>query len=309
MRAAAYVKQQAEELKKKGNPLQWVAWMVALLCVGWAYVYGARGESCTPGNRRAFFKSKGAAHPTIRSKCQVIREKDPKADCNGCKWYPDKERTLFFDCRGFTYWVLWLVFGWKLQGAGATSQWNTETNWKAKGKISTIPADTLVCLFQQDGSKMAHTGFGYNNETVECQVGVQHFTKRNKKWTHWAIPACIDGTYTPPEDPPKEDKKPVNKTIRKGNKGELVKKCQQLLVKHGYSLGICGVDGDFGTATEKAVKEFQKDNGLKVDGIVGESTWAALEKEQQYYRVTVSHVTKNVAEEIKKKYGGEISAE
>lgn len=309
MRAAAYVKQQAEELKKKGNPLQWVAWMVALLCVGWAYVYGARGESCTPGNRRAFFKSKGAAHPTIRSKCQVIREKDPKADCNGCKWYPDKERTLFFDCRGFTYWVLWLVFGWKLQGAGATSQWNTETNWKAKGKISTIPADTLVCLFQQDGSKMAHTGFGYNNETVECQVGVQHFTKRNKKWTHWAIPACIDGTYTPPEDPPKEDKKPVNKTIRKGNKGELVKKCQQMLVKHGYSLGICGVDGDFGTATEKAVKEFQKDNGLKVDGIVGESTWAALEKEQQYYRVTVSHVTKNVAEEIKKKYGGEISAE
>lgn len=305
MRAAAYVKQQAEELKKKGNPLQWVAWMVALLCVGWAYVYGARGETCTPGNRRAFFKSKGAAHPTIRSKCQVIREKDPKADCNGCKWYPDKERTLFFDCRGFTYWVLLLVFGWKLQGAGATSQWNTETNWKAKGKISTIPADTLVCLFQQDGSKMAHTGFGYNNETVECQVGVQHFTKRNKKWTHWAIPACIDGTYTPP----KEDKKPVNKTIRKGNKGELVKKCQQLLVKHGYSLGICGVDGDFGTATEKAVKEFQKDNGLKVDGIVGESTWAALEKEQQYYKIVVSHVTKSVAEEIKKKYGGEISAE
>ena len=309
MRAAAYVKQQAEELKKKGNPLQWVAWKAALMCVGWAYVYGARGETCTPGNRRAFFKSKGAAHPTIRSKCQVIREKDPKADCNGCKWYPDKERTLFFDCRGFTYWVLWLVFGWKLQGAGATSQWNTETNWKAKGKISTIPADTLVCLFQQDGSKMAHTGFGYNNETVECQVGVQHFTKRNKKWTHWAIPACIDGTYTPPEDPQKEDKKPVNKTIRKGNKGELVKKCQQMLVKHGYSLGICGVDGDFGTATEKAVKEFQKDNGLKVDGIVGESTWAALEKEQQYYKVTVGHVTKNVAEEIKKKYGGEISAE
>ena len=124
-------------------------------------------------------------------------------------------------------------------------------------------------------------------------------------YSFWAIPACIDGTYTPQ----KEENKTVNKTIRKGNKGELVKKCQQLLVKHGYSLGICGVDGDFGTATEKAVKEFQKDNGLKVDGIVGESTWAALEKEQQYYRVTVSHVTKNVAEEIKKKYGGEISAE
>ena len=303
------MKQQAEELKKKGNPLQWVAWKAALMCVGWPYVYGARGESCTPGNRRAFFKSKGADHPTIRSKCQVIREKDPKADCNGCKWYPNKERVLMFDCRGFTYYIIYLVFGWKLQGAGATSQWNTKSNWKAQGTIDTCPDNQLVCLFQQNGSKMAHTGFGYGGETVECQVGVQHFVKRNKKWTHWGLPACIDETYTPPEDPPKEDKKPVNKTIRKGNKGELVKKCQQLLVKHGYSLGICGVDGDFGTATEKAVKEFQKDNGLKVDGIVGESTWAALEKEQQYYRVTVSHVTKNVAEEIKKKYGGEISAE
>ena len=57
------------------------------------------------------------------------------------------------------------------------------------------------------------------------------------------------------------------------------------------------------------MKAFQKDNGLKADGVVGESTWAALEKEQQYYKVTVGHVTKSVAEEIKKKYGGEISAE
>ena len=305
MNSAAYVKAQAEELKKAGNPLQWVAWTVALLCVGWAYVFGARGEQCTPGNRRAYFKSKGAAHPTIASKCQVIREDNPKENCNGCKWYPEKQRTLFFDCRGFTYWVLLLVFGWKLQGAGATSQWNTVKNWKAKGPIKTMPADTLVCLFQAKGSTMAHTGFGYNNETVECQNGVQHFTKRNSKWTHWAIPACIDGTYTPP----KEENKTVNKTIRKGNKGELVKKCQQLLQKHGYDLGICGIDGDFGVATEKAVKKFQKDNGLTADGVVGAKTWEALEKDQQYYKVTVSHVIKSTAEEIVKKYGGEISAE
>ena len=312
MRAAAYVKQQAEELKKKGMLLMEVAWTVALLCVGWPYVFGARGETCTPGNRRAYYKSKGEKHPTIKTKCQVIRDDDPKSNCNGCKWYPDKERVLFFDCRGFTYWVLWMVYGWKLQGAGATSQWNTKSNWKAQGTIDTCPENQLVCLFQREkGSSvtMAHTGLGYCGQTVECQNGVQHFTKRNKKWTHWGLPACCAENYEPPKDDQKEEPKKVNKTIRKGNKGELVKKCQQLLVKHGYSLGICGVDGDFGTATEKAVQEFQKDNGLKVDGIVGEKTWAALEKEQQYYKIIVSHVTKSVAEEIKKKYGGEISAE
>ena len=68
------------------------------------------------------------------------------------------------------------------------------------------------------------------------------------------------------------------KTIRKGNKGVLVKQMQQMLDKLGYSLGICGVDGDFGVATEKAVKEFQRDHNLTQDGICGPKTWTALQE-------------------------------
>ncbi len=37
-------------------------------------------------------------------------------------------------------------------------------------------------------------------------------------------------------------------------------------------------DGKFGTNTEDAVKRFQKNNGLVVDGIVGDGTWSALLK-------------------------------
>ena len=37
-----------------------------------------------------------------------------------------------------------------------------------------------------------------------------------------------------------------------------------------------GYDGDFGSGTLAAVKKFQKEKGLTVDGIVGAKTWKAL---------------------------------
>ena len=55
---------------------------------------------------------------------------------------------------------------------------------------------------------------------------------------------------------------------RKGSKGEGVKQIQKAL--HLYP------DGIFGILTEEAVREFQENNGLKADGIVGPATLAAL---------------------------------
>lgn len=67
-------------------------------------------------------------------------------------------------------------------------------------------------------------------------------------------------------------------TLQKGSEGKQVKTLQRLLIALGYSCGNAGVDGDFGTATDKAVKAFQKDNGLTVDGIVGVKSWTKLLK-------------------------------
>ena len=44
----------------------------------------------------------------------------------------------------------------------------------------------------------------------------------------------------------------------------------------GYDLGVHGIDGKFGPDTAKAVKEYQKDNNLKVDGVVGPETYNSL---------------------------------
>lgn len=66
--------------------------------------------------------------------------------------------------------------------------------------------------------------------------------------------------------------------LSKGAKGNQVKTLQRLLKALGYSIGWYGVDGSFGTATEKAVLKFQKAKGLGQDGVVGKKTWDALLK-------------------------------
>ena len=62
--------------------------------------------------------------------------------------------------------------------------------------------------------------------------------------------------------------------LKKGSKGASVKALQILLIGNGYSCGNAGVDGDFGSATDKAVRNYQKAKSLEVDGAVGPKTWA-----------------------------------
>ena len=57
-------------------------------------------------------------------------------------------------------------------------------------------------------------------------------------------------------------------TYKRGSRGEGVKKIQ--LALHLYP------DGIFGQLTEEAVRTFQAENGLKVDGVVGDKTLAKM---------------------------------
>ena len=70
----------------------------------------------------------------------------------------------------------------------------------------------------------------------------------------------------------------MNPVLKLGDKGEYVKELQNALIKLGYNLGTYGADGDFGSATDTAVKVFQKNNGLVVDGIVGQASWEKLDE-------------------------------
>lgn len=71
--------------------------------------------------------------------------------------------------------------------------------------------------------------------------------------------------------------------LRKGDEGDDVTELQEDLLKLGYNLGSYGpkgngVDGQFGSKTDEAIKDLQKKHGLLVDGIVGPKTKELLKK-------------------------------
>lgn len=121
----------------------------------------------------------------------------------------------------------------------------------------------------------------YEKLTDSKYIKSDEYLKRGdilvKKGSH-TVMVLEDGTKV--QLVKKEEKKvKVELTqLSKGNKGTEVKTVQTLLKAKGYDLGKYGVDGDFGNATLAAVKKFQTDKNLTVDGIVGKDTWTALLK-------------------------------
>lgn len=319
MNTAAKVNQIIEEMKKESIAKTVFVVKLANALIGWSYVFGGRGEYCSPANRRRFYASKGK--PTIKSKCKNF-EGSGYAGCSGCKWYPGGA-TLFFDCRGFTYW-LFKQIGIIINGAGATSQYNDDNNWAEKGPIENMPKDKICCVFRYDSStkKMEHTLF-YDGEGnyIHDSGEVKKVKASSYKATHYAIPKGLyEGgstvaTPTTPSTEPIQQPTDTNvklPTLRKSSKGSYVTLLQTLLLNKGYKLPKYGADGDFGNETLEAVKQFQKDNGLTVDGIVGTNTWNKLETAQtkpKTYIVKLVGVPKDKAEELLKQYTGSMTIE
>ncbi|UOQ43344.1 peptidoglycan-binding protein [Halobacillus salinarum] len=71
---------------------------------------------------------------------------------------------------------------------------------------------------------------------------------------------------------------PDDGILEEGETGYQIKKLQQMLIKLGYALPKYGADGDFGEKTLNALKAFQKDHHLEVDGVAGPKTRDALEE-------------------------------
>lgn len=231
--------------------------------LGGPYVYGAWGSECTPSMRRKYAGYNPQYEPNIRKACPVLSGK--QSSCEGCKW----KGALAFDCRGFTHWAL-LQAGIKIDGGGATTQYNTKANWTQRGTIDAMP-DLVCCVFKQRDGKMQHTGLHIGGGIIiHCSTTVKEGKTTDKGWTHYAVPAGLyDGQETTTAEPVK-----VMATLRKGSQGSAVSALQTMLNRLGFDSGK--VDGIYGTKTMAAVRSFQEANGLTADGIAGEQTLTTL---------------------------------
>ena len=130
---------------------------------------------------------------------------------------------------------------------------------KEKGKIATIQTS----LNEKYGLNISIDNI-YGNETKKALVkGLQ--TELNKQFGSKLAVDGIFGTNT------------YNACInvRRGAKGNITWLIQSMLICKLFNINA---DGIFGSATESAVREFQKRNGLSQDGIVGKNTFSKLFK-------------------------------
>lgn len=275
----------------------------------WGYIWGTAGELWTAVKQKELEKTTDADRANSRK--------------YGAQWIGHKVA----DCSGLFSWAFKQLGGYMYHGSDTMYRKYCTATGELKSGARTdgqgLKPGTAVFVWKESKKKYTHVGLYVGNglviEAAGARQGVISGKVTASKWTHWGELKGVDysGVQPDPEQPsePADDKDVVTflPTLRRGSKGEYVKKLQKSLQKFGYNLGSYGVDGDFGRATEAAVKAFQMDRGLKVDGVCGPATWAALDNPSPeptpepvvtLYTVHIPYLTEDRADGLIAQYSG-----
>lgn len=210
----------------------------------WGYIWGKSGQLWTQEQQE-----------------RATREQTVKY---GKKWIGHRVA----DCSGL---VLWAVkqFG-ETVFHGSNSQFRK--NCSVTGRLVSgaredgqeLKPGTLV--FKTKNGDRYHVGV-YVGDTVIEAHGTYHgvITSGIEEWDEFGELSCVNyygGGLSV-------------RVLKRGCSGEDVKQLQDFLNDHGFDCGRA--DGIFGEKTEDAVKAYQREKGLKADGVAGEETLAAMD--------------------------------
>lgn len=158
----------------------------ALSLVGQGYIYGAKGQICSPDFRRM----QADQYP---DQADMIIGK-------GAKW----DGKPVWDCAQLTRAAA--AAGGVTLVSGATSQW-TKTDWQERGEIADMPDGEVLFLYRrQKGSSttMQHTGVALGDGMAVhargTEYGVVLQAVAEYPWTHWARPVWPDEKEMPEVD-------------------------------------------------------------------------------------------------------------
>ena len=185
------------------------------------------------------------------------------------------------DCSGIPYHVT-KTNGCKCSHSSYTQYLDYCSN---RGRLSKEMIDSLIPgagIFQYS-NKYVHpyyhvgiyVGDGYLIEAKGTFDGVvktpvtNWLKSKSAQETHYGYWKFVDWTDSGIEE------RPYMETLKRGSKGDSVKKLQEKLNQLGFNCGEA--DGIFGINTYNAVKAFQLANGLTADGIAGYNTLTLLQ--------------------------------
>lgn len=150
---------------------------------------------------------------------------------------------------------------------------------KEKGSISSMPDIPGVLVFMHNHIGV-YIGGGYVVEARSHLYGVVKTKLTERGWVNWGKCPWIE--YKPQEMSTTSALKTTSielPILKKGAKCAEVGILQILLRSKGYGDAAGNqlvVDNSFGPKVDFAVRKFQKEKGLEVDGSVGKLTWTKL---------------------------------
>jgi len=265
----------------------------------WGYIWGQSGDLWTQKKQQAKIQYMVNKYGTNWKKnSEAKQDVYYQSALNGAKWIGHNVS----DCSG-----MFVAAYRKLKGGsishGSNSIWKSACSSKGrlvdgkKENKQALQSGTAVFTGQTESDHPhigLYIGSGKVIEAASTDSGIVTSNVTAGKWKWWGELKAVE--YADAPDPGEQ-----LPTIRKGEIGPYVKKAQTLLVQLGYDIGPCGIDGEFGSATQKAVKQFQKDWGIAQDGVIGPETWKLLTSapvKGERYSVIVSHLTESQAKAL-----------
>ena len=211
----------------------------------WGYIWDCRGQVWTQAKQDAATREMTVQYGSKWIGCRV-------ADCSGLfVWAYDRLGLDIF------------------HGSNTIYNKHTSKVGMLYGEVEILPG---TAVFQVTEGRRTHIGLYVGDGKVIEAHGTRSGVIESdlSDWDEWGILSAVDYSDVEPDHVTLDSLK----TLRKGDSGLTVKWLQELLMAAGCDLGKA--DGVFGSKTKAAVEDFQRANGLKVDGIAGKKTIAAL---------------------------------